>query len=51
MTDALPDTRGDAQGWSPDSWTRRPAQQQVEYADQAALARVVQVVPSGEVSQ
>ncbi|HEX7840598.1 MAG TPA: 3-deoxy-7-phosphoheptulonate synthase class II [Kofleriaceae bacterium] len=38
------DTRSDAQGWSPDSWTRRPAQQQVEYADPAALARVVEQI-------
>src|SRR4029079_1221709 len=27
--------------WSPGSWTTKPAQQQVGYADQAALARVI----------
>ena len=31
----------DPQAWSPSSWTTRPAQQQVTYADPGALARVV----------
>ncbi|HEX4416498.1 MAG TPA: 3-deoxy-7-phosphoheptulonate synthase class II [Kofleriaceae bacterium] len=31
-------------GWTPDSWTARPAQQQVGYADQAALGRVIQEI-------
>jgi len=31
-------------GWSPGSWTSRPAQQQVTYADQAALARVIEEI-------
>jgi 3-deoxy-7-phosphoheptulonate synthase len=34
----------DAPDWSPDSWTRRPAQQQVEYADPAALAGVIEQI-------
>ena len=34
----------DAPDWSPDSWTRRPAAQQVEYADPAALASVVEQI-------
>jgi 3-deoxy-7-phosphoheptulonate synthase len=28
-------------GWSPGSWTTKPAQQQVGYSDQASLARVI----------
>src|SRR6187549_2554237 len=31
-------------GWAPGSWTTRPAQQQVAYADQAALARVIEEI-------
>jgi 3-deoxy-7-phosphoheptulonate synthase len=31
-------------GWTPDSWTARPAQQQVSYADQVALGRVIQEI-------
>jgi 3-deoxy-7-phosphoheptulonate synthase len=31
----------DAPGWTPGSWTARPAAQQVGYADQDALARVI----------
>jgi 3-deoxy-7-phosphoheptulonate synthase len=31
----------EAAGWSPGSWTTRPAQQQVGYTDQIALARVI----------
>ncbi len=34
----------DAPDWSPDSWTRRPAQQQVEYPDRAALAAAVEQI-------
>jgi 3-deoxy-7-phosphoheptulonate synthase len=34
----------DAREWSPGSWTSRPVQQQVEYADPAALARVVEEI-------
>jgi len=34
-------TWSDPQAWSPTSWTTRPAQQQVTYADPSALARVV----------
>src|SRR5438045_2518082 len=34
----------DAKDWSPDTWTRRPAAQQAEYADPAALARVVEEI-------
>jgi 3-deoxy-7-phosphoheptulonate synthase len=30
--------------WSPGSWTTKPAQQQVGYADQAALARVIEEI-------
>jgi 3-deoxy-7-phosphoheptulonate synthase len=35
---------GEPAGWSPSSWTARPAQQQVHYADQAALARVIEEI-------
>ena len=35
---------GQPQGWSPASWTTRPAQQQVAYADQVALARVIEEI-------
>jgi 3-deoxy-7-phosphoheptulonate synthase len=35
---------GEPEGWSPASWTQRPAQQQVSYADQAALARVIEEI-------
>ncbi|HEU4730234.1 MAG TPA: 3-deoxy-7-phosphoheptulonate synthase class II [Kofleriaceae bacterium] len=31
-------------GWSPGSWTTRPAQQQVGYTDQVALARVIEEI-------
>jgi 3-deoxy-7-phosphoheptulonate synthase len=31
-------------GWSPASWTTRPAQQQVGYTDQVALARVIEEI-------
>src|SRR3954454_1163850 len=34
----------DAPDWSPDSWTRRPAQQQAEYPDRAALAAVIEQI-------
>ncbi|MBC7975817.1 MAG: 3-deoxy-7-phosphoheptulonate synthase, partial [Myxococcales bacterium] len=34
----------DAANWSPGSWTSRPAQQQVAYADQAGLARVIEEI-------
>src|SRR6266481_7869620 len=34
-------TAGRAAAWSPDSWTSRPAQQQVGYTDQAALSQVI----------
>ena len=34
----------EAIGWSPDSWTTRPAQQQVGYRDQVALARVIEEI-------
>ncbi|HEY0193500.1 MAG TPA: 3-deoxy-7-phosphoheptulonate synthase class II [Kofleriaceae bacterium] len=37
-------TQEAATDWSPDSWTSRPAKQQVEYADQAALARVIREI-------
>src|SRR5262245_5005381 len=40
MTTAVHDTRD----WSPGSWTARPAQQQAEYADPAALARIVEEI-------
>jgi 3-deoxy-7-phosphoheptulonate synthase len=30
--------------WSPGSWTTKPAQQQVGYSDQAALARVIEEI-------
>ncbi len=30
--------------WTPDSWTSRTAQQQVEYADQVALRRVIEEI-------
>jgi 3-deoxy-7-phosphoheptulonate synthase len=35
---------GSPDGWSPASWTTRPAQQQVAYADQVALARVIEEI-------
>jgi len=31
-------------GWSPGSWTTRPAQQQVGYSDKEALARVIEEI-------
>jgi 3-deoxy-7-phosphoheptulonate synthase len=34
----------DAPDWSPDSWTRRPAQQQAAYPDRAALAGVIEQI-------
>jgi 3-deoxy-7-phosphoheptulonate synthase len=34
----------EALDWSPGSWTTKPAQQQVGYADQAALARVIEEI-------
>jgi 3-deoxy-7-phosphoheptulonate synthase len=34
----------EAASWSPGSWTSKPAQQQVQYADQGALARVVEEI-------
>src|SRR6185295_6197043 len=34
----------DAPDWAPDSWTRRTAHQQAEYADPAALAAVVEQI-------
>ncbi|HEY0479275.1 MAG TPA: 3-deoxy-7-phosphoheptulonate synthase class II [Kofleriaceae bacterium] len=36
--------RADARDWSPSSWTGRVAHQQAEYADPAALARVVEQI-------
>jgi len=34
----------EAAAWSPASWTTKPAQQQVAYADQGALARVIEEI-------
>ena len=34
----------DAPDWAPDSWTRRPAQQQAEYPDRGALAAAVEQI-------
>ena len=43
-TTANTNTAVDAPNWTPDSWTRRTAHQQAEYADAAALARVVEQI-------
>ncbi|MEO7734640.1 MAG: 3-deoxy-7-phosphoheptulonate synthase, partial [Kofleriaceae bacterium] len=41
---ASPRVAGPPEGWSPESWTARPAQQQVAYSDQVALARVIEEI-------
>jgi 3-deoxy-7-phosphoheptulonate synthase len=37
-------THTEPTGWSPGSWTAKPAQQQVAYADQVALANVIEQI-------
>jgi 3-deoxy-7-phosphoheptulonate synthase len=44
MTSEATTSWAEAPTWSPDSWTKRSAQQQVRYADQAALAKVIEEI-------